>query len=71
MSPARVSIVTPFLDAGPFLGEAIESVLAQTYSDWELLLVDDGSSDGSTAIARRYAAAHAGAHPLSDARRAA
>jgi glycosyltransferase involved in cell wall biosynthesis len=54
----RVSIVTPFLDAGPFIGEAIESVLAQTYPDWELLLVDDGSTDDSTAIARHFAAAH-------------
>ena len=54
---ARVSIVTPFLDAGPFISEAIESVLAQSFQQWELLLVDDGSSDESTAIAQRYAAA--------------
>ena len=51
----RVSVITIFLDAEPFIGEAIESVLQQTYDDWELLLVDDGSSDGSTAIAQRYA----------------
>jgi glycosyltransferase involved in cell wall biosynthesis len=37
------------------LKEAIESVFGQTYCPWELLLVDDGASDGSTAIARRYA----------------
>jgi glycosyltransferase involved in cell wall biosynthesis len=54
----RVSIVTPFLDAGPFIEESIRSVLDQTFDDWELLLVDDGSTDGSTAIARRYAAAY-------------
>ncbi len=54
----RVSIVTPFLNAGPFIGEAIESVLAQTRPDWELLLVDDGSTDASTAIAQAFAAAH-------------
>jgi glycosyltransferase involved in cell wall biosynthesis len=54
----RVSIVTPFLNAARFFDEAIESVLAQTYQHWELLLVDDGSFDGSTAIAERYAAAH-------------
>jgi glycosyltransferase involved in cell wall biosynthesis len=54
----RVSIVTPFLDAAPFIAEAIESVLAQTDDRWELLLVDDGSSDGSTEMAKRYAALH-------------
>ena len=51
----RVSVVVPFLDAGAFLADAIESVLAQTYGDWELILVDDGAADGSTAIARSYA----------------
>ena len=46
----------PFCDTERFLRESIESVLAQTYSDWELLLVDDGSADGSTEIASEYAA---------------
>ena len=50
-----VSAVIIFFNAERFLEEAIESVLAQTYSDWELLLVDDGSSDAGTACARRYA----------------
>jgi glycosyltransferase involved in cell wall biosynthesis len=54
----RVSIVTPFLNPGVFLREAIESVLAQTCPDWELLLIDDGSTDGSTAIARAFAIVH-------------
>jgi glycosyltransferase involved in cell wall biosynthesis len=51
-----VSIVTPFLNAGAFIREAIESVLAQTYPHWELLLVDDGSTDESTSIAQAFAA---------------
>jgi len=51
----RVSVVMPFLNAQQFIQEAIDSVRAQTYSSWELLLVDDGSSDGSTEIALRYA----------------
>ena len=55
----RVSIITPFLNAGPFIEESIESVLAQSFDDWELLLVDDGSSDASSGIALRYASAHA------------
>jgi glycosyltransferase involved in cell wall biosynthesis len=50
-----VSIVVPFLNAERFLGEAVESVLAQTYGDWRLLLIDDGSSDRSRGIARDYA----------------
>jgi glycosyltransferase involved in cell wall biosynthesis len=56
----RVSIITPFLNAGPFIKECIESVLAQTFDDWELLLVDDGSADASAGIALKYASAHAG-----------
>ncbi len=51
-----VSAIAIFLNEENFLAEAIESVLAQTYSNWELLLVDDGSTDGSTAIAKNYAA---------------
>lgn len=49
-----VSVVIIFLNEEAFLAEAIESVLAQTFSAWELLLVDDGSTDGSTEIARAY-----------------
>jgi|SRR5215472_247321 len=46
-----VSVITIFFNAESFLNEAIHSVLEQDYSNWELLLVDDGSSDGSTRIA--------------------
>jgi glycosyltransferase involved in cell wall biosynthesis len=54
----RVSVVISFLDAEQFLPEAIESVFAQTFKKWELLLVDDGSSDSSSQIARRYSTEH-------------
>lgn len=50
-----VSVTIPFYNAERFLGETIESVLAQTCAAWELLLVDDGSNDGSTKIAQSYA----------------
>lgn len=50
-----VSVIIGFLNAEKFLQEAIESVMAQTYCHWELLLVDDGSTDASTEMARRYA----------------
>lgn len=50
-----VSVTIPFYNAERFIGETIESVRAQTYSTWELLLVDDGSIDGSTKIAQSYA----------------
>jgi glycosyltransferase involved in cell wall biosynthesis len=50
-----VSVIMIFFDAAEFLREAIESVTAQTYRQWELLLVDDGSGDGSSQIARQYA----------------
>jgi glycosyltransferase involved in cell wall biosynthesis/SAM-dependent methyltransferase len=51
----RVSIVVIFLNQEPFLAETIDGVLAQSYDSWELLLVNDGSSDASEVIARRYA----------------
>lgn len=52
----RVSVVTIFFNEDRFLAQAVTSVLSQTYGDWELLLVDDGSTDGSTEVAKRYAA---------------
>lgn len=51
----RVSVIMIFLNAEKFIEEAITSVLEQTYDVWELLLVDDGSTDRSTTIAREYA----------------
>ena len=53
-----VSVIIIFLNEERFLAEALESVIVQTYPDWELILVDDGSSDQSPAIARAYAARH-------------
>lgn len=50
-----VSVVMPVYNAERYLRESIESILAQSYSNWELILVDDGSQDGSVGIARSYA----------------
>ena len=55
-----VSAITIFLNEERFLREAVASVLAQTYANWELLLVDDGSTDGSTDIGLDYARRYPG-----------
>ncbi|MFK4809719.1 glycosyltransferase [Devosia sp. ZW T5_3] len=55
----KVSIITPVLNAERFLQAAIDSVLAQTETDWELLLIDDGSTDASPEIAAIAAASDA------------
>jgi Glycosyl transferase family 2 len=50
-----VSVVIPVWNGERYLAASIESVLAQTHSDFELIIVDDGSTDGSAIIADRYA----------------
>lgn len=49
-----ISIVTPIYNSSPFLADCIESVMRQTYHNWELLLVDDCSTDGSSEIAQSF-----------------
>jgi glycosyltransferase involved in cell wall biosynthesis len=55
-SKPKVSICLPVFNGAAYLKEAIESALAQTFSDFELLIADDGSRDASVEIAQRYAA---------------
>jgi len=50
----EVSIIIIFYNAGKFINEAIQSVINQSYINWELLLIDDGSVDQSTSIAKEY-----------------
>jgi len=54
-SPAFVSVVTPFYNTHKYLAECIESVLRQGYQNWEYILVDNCSDDGSSEIAEDYA----------------
>ncbi len=54
MEPGKVSIILPSYNYQQFISEAVDSVLAQTYQKWELIIVDDGSSDASPEILKRY-----------------
>ena len=57
MSPPAVSFVMGAHDAATTLREAVDGLLAQTFADWELVAVDDGSADDTPAILAEYAAA--------------
>src|SRR5436190_3207734 len=50
-----VSVIISFLNEEIFLSEAVESVFQQDYDNWELILIDDGSTDKSTGIAKAFA----------------
>lgn len=54
MKPPMASIIMPVYNSEKFMSAAIESVLCQTYSDWELVIIDDGSSDHSKEIATKF-----------------
>jgi len=54
LKKSLVSIITPVYNGQDFLDRCIKSVLAQTYENWELLLIDDGSSDNSVQIIENY-----------------
>jgi GT2 family glycosyltransferase len=60
VSKPLVSVLIPAYQSERYVGEAIESALLQTHRPIEVIVVDDGSSDGTLAVARRYEAAHPG-----------
>ena len=49
-----MSIITPLYNGEEFIKDAVESVLAQTYENWELLVIDDGSADNGYNIVKEY-----------------
>ena len=55
MDNKLVSIVLPVYNGERFLSESIDSIIAQTYQNWELIIIDDCSSDNTPAIAKEYA----------------
>lgn len=54
----KISIIVPIYNVEPYLQRCVDSLLAQTYSNYEILLVDDCSKDNSGVIAKKYAQAH-------------
>lgn len=55
MITGLVSIVMPAFNCQAYIAESVESIIAQTYKDWELMIVDDCSTDRTIDIARKYA----------------
>lgn len=54
MKSGLVSIITPCYNGAKYIRETIESVVNQTYSNWEMIIVDDGSKDNSAEIVRQF-----------------
>lgn len=55
MREGLVSVITPCYNGARYIAETMDSVLAQTYADWEMIVVDDGSEDSSAEIVHQYA----------------
>jgi teichuronic acid biosynthesis glycosyltransferase TuaG len=56
MSNELVSVIMPAYNAEKYIAEAIESVIQQTHADWELIVIDDGSTDNTAVIIKNYTA---------------
>ena len=56
MEKPEISVITAVYNIGKYLGQCLDSMLAQTFHEWELIVIDDGSTDDSPAICDEYAA---------------
>jgi glycosyltransferase involved in cell wall biosynthesis len=54
MKPSLISCIVPVFNGEKYLGEALDSILKQTYRPLEIIVADDGSTDGTTAVTARY-----------------
>ncbi|MDP2881241.1 MAG: glycosyltransferase [Azonexus sp.] len=54
ISPIRISVIMPLYNKAPYVTEAIESVLQQSHPAWEIIVIDDGSSDGGPELVKRF-----------------
>jgi glycosyltransferase involved in cell wall biosynthesis len=55
MNPPKVSVLMPNYNCEKYLPEAIESILSQSFTDFEFIIIDDGSTDKSWEIIQKYA----------------
>lgn len=60
MRESHVTVVIPCFNAEKFIGEAVESVFSQTHKDWDLIVIDDGSTDSSLQVVAELSASRAG-----------
>jgi len=54
MNKSKISVIMGIYNCADTLGEAIDSIISQTYTNWELIMCDDGSSDNTYDVAKRY-----------------
>ena len=66
MLKLKVSVIIPTYNRASYLVEAIESALSQTYKDFEIIIVDDGSTDNTREVVERYIKSQVASHRLQD-----